>query len=186
MPEIKQIIKKNIQGKKVLALFILTNLVYALMLVITIPKTMAFSNEMKLLDMMPTGYSAEYIRSLFDTLGEKGREVYLFHQIPVDMIYPFLFGISYCLLMAYFLNKLDKLDSSYFYLCILPLLAGFADYLENFGIITLLNTYPDLSPMTMMATNVFTIIKSMATTIYSVALIGVMLLLGLTRMKQKN
>lgn len=97
MNKLKKIINNNLAGTKVLVLFALTNIVYAFMLIITIPKTMRFSNGMKLLDMMPTGYDFEYINTLFDTLGEKGREVYLYNQIPVDMIYPFLFGISYCL-----------------------------------------------------------------------------------------
>ena len=68
------------------------------MLIITIPKTMAFSNGMKLLDMMPSGYDSEYITSLFEALGEDGRHAYLYSQLPVDMIYPLLFGISYCLI----------------------------------------------------------------------------------------
>ena len=57
---LKKIIEKNSSGKKVLGLFILTNLVYAFMLLVTIPKTMVFSNGMKLLDMMPTGYDYNY------------------------------------------------------------------------------------------------------------------------------
>ena len=68
---------------------------------------MAFSNGMKLLDMMPTGYNSEYVYALFETLGVEGRFTYLYNQIPIDMIYPFLFGISYCLLIAYFLRKLN-------------------------------------------------------------------------------
>ena len=183
---LSKIIDRNISGKKVLILFILTNLVYLFMLTITIPKTMEFSNGIKLLDMMPTGYSSEYIMTLFSTLGENGREVYLFNQIPVDMIYPFLFGISYCLLIAYFLNKLNKLNSFFFYLCLLPVIAGFADYLENFGIITMLNSYPDLSQISMTATNIFSIVKSMATTIYFVALIITLIILGLKTIKRRK
>ena len=97
--------KQEFKRKKVLILFVLTNIVYAAMLIITIPKTMGFSNGLKLLDMMPMGYDLEYINTLFETLGEKGREVYLYNQIPLDMIYPFLFAISYCLVIGYFLKK---------------------------------------------------------------------------------
>jgi len=59
-----KLINRNLSGKKVLTLFVLTNIVYAAMLIIT---------------------------------------------IPLDMIYPFLFGISYCLVIGYFLKKLNKL-----------------------------------------------------------------------------
>ena len=61
MKKLKDLINRNLTGSKVLVLFVLTNIIYAFMLIITIPKTMGFSNGMKLLDMMPTGYNFEYI-----------------------------------------------------------------------------------------------------------------------------
>ena len=186
MERIRKIIATNLSGKKVLLLFLLTNIVYTLMLVVTIPKTMTFSNGMKLLDMMPTGYDLEYINRLFEALGENGRQVYLTNQIPVDMIYPFLFGVSYCLLIGYFLKKLNKLDSVFFYLCFLPLIAGIADYAENFGIISMLNSFPDLSPITAKVTNVFSMIKSMTTTIFFVALMITLLMLGIKKIRGKQ
>ena len=186
MERIRKIIATNLTGKKVLLLFILTNIVYAVMLTVTIPKTMTFSNGLKLLDMMPLGYDLEYINTLFETLGENGRQVYLTNQLPVDMIYPFLFGISYCLLIGYFLNKLNKLDSFFFYLCILPLIAGIADYLENFGIFTMLYNFPDFSPFTAKVTNVFSVIKSMTTTVFFIALIVTLLMLGISKIKERR
>jgi hypothetical protein len=186
MTRIKKIIDKNSTGKKVLLLFVLTNIVYAVMLIITIPKTMAFSNGMKLLDMMPTGYDSEYITSLFEALGEDGRHAYLYSQLPVDMIYPLLFGISYCLMIGYFLKKIHKLDSAFFYLCFLPIIAGIADYLENFGIIKMLNNYPNLSQISMDATNIFSVVKSMTTTVFFVALIITLLMLGMKTIKERK
>ena len=147
---------------------------------------MTFSNGMKLLDMMPTGYDPEYINALFDALGENGREVYLYNQIPVDMIYPFLFGISYCLLIAYFLKKINKLNSAFFYLSFLPIIAEIADYLENLGIINMLNNYPNQSQVSMDATNIFSIIKSMTTTVFFVALIITLLILGIKTIKKRK
>ncbi len=184
MKRLVHMIDQNISGKKVLIFFILTNLIYAFMLTITIPKTMEFSNGMKLLDMMPTGYNFEYIQSLFSTLGENGREVYLFNQIPVDMVYPLLFAISYSLLMGYFLKKLNKFDSEYFYLCLLPIIAGVADYMENMGIIMMLKSYPDIAQFTATVTSVFSIIKSMATSIYFLALIITLIILGIKMIKK--
>ena len=186
MKRIKEIITKNLTGKKVLLLFVITNLIYAIMLIVTIPKTMTFSNGMKLLDMMPTGYDSEYVNSLFQTLGVNGRDVYLYNQIPVDMIYPFLFGISYCLLIAYFLKKLNKLNSTFFYLCFLPIIAGIADYLENFGIIIMLNNFPNQSQFSMDVTNIFSIIKSMSTTLFFVASIITLLILGSKTLQKKE
>ena len=186
MNRISKILEKNILGKKILGLFILTNVVYLFMLTVTIPKIMGFSNGMKLLDMMPTGYDSEYINSLFEALGENGRQAYLYCQLPVDMIYPFLFGITYCLMIGYFLKKINKLSSAFYYLCFLPVIAGIADYLENLGIITMLNNYPDLSQTSMNATNYFSIVKSMSTTVFFLALIIILLVLGIKTMKERK
>lgn len=183
---LNKIIEKNISGKKVLGLFILTNLVYAFMLMVTIPKTMEFANGMKLLDMMPTGYDFNYVNKLFSSLGDIGRETYLTSQIPVDMIYPLLFGISYCLVMAYFLKKINKLKTPFIYLCLLPIIAGIADYSENIGIITMLNSYPDFKETTVNITSMFSVIKSISTSIFFVALLVVLILLGIKLLTKKS
>ena len=167
----KEIINRNISGKKVLVLFIITNCVYAFMLLVTIPTLMKFSGGMKILDMIPTGYNAQYVNTLLNTLGEEGRHFYLFNQIPVDLIYPFLFGISYCLLLAYILNKLGMLNSNYFYLCLLPLLGGLFDYFENIGIIAILNNYPHNGDLLSQITNIFSILKSLFSSVSFITLI---------------
>ena len=184
MIKFRQIVQKNINGRKVLLLFVITNLVYVFMLLVTIPKVMGFSKGMALLDMMPSGYSSEYIHTLFTTLGNKGREVYLFNQIPIDMIYPVLFGISYCLLLAFVLNKLNKLNTILFYGCFFPLIAGIADYMENFNIIAMLTNYPNISSPIATMTNSFTILKSVFTTIYFVILLVAFVALGIKFIKR--
>ena len=153
---------------------------------VTIPKTMEFSNGMKLLDMMPIGYDWNYVNELFNTLGENGRKTYLTNQIPVDMFYPLLFGLSYCLIFAYFLKKLEKLSTSFIYLCLLPIIGGIADYLENFGIIKMLNNYPDLTKTTVNTTNIFSVLKSTSTSIFFIALIVILIILGIKFIKRKK
>ncbi len=147
---------------------------------------MTFSNGMKLLDMMPTGYNSVYVNRLFETIGVDGRATYQYNQLPIDMIYPILFGISYCLLIAYFLKKLNQLNTSFFYLCLLPIIAGITDYLENIGIIHMLNNYPNLTQISIDATNFFSIMKSMTTTIYFIALIITLTLFGIQIIKARK
>jgi hypothetical protein len=156
------------------------------MLTVTIPKTMEFSNRMKLLDMMPTGYDLNYVSALFSSLGKNGRETYLTTQIPVDMIYPLLFGLTYCLLLGYFLKKINKLKSPLNYLCLLPIIAGISDYLENIGIITMLNSYPDLTESMVDITNTFSIIKSTSTSISFIVLILILIVIGIKYLKRNN
>ncbi len=186
MNNVKRLIDKHSTGRKVLWFFILSNLIYFTMLLVSIPKTMHFSNGMNLLDMMPFGYDSDYIISLFNTLGKDGRHAYLYYQLPLDMFYPLFYTISFSLLIAYFLKKLSKFNSALFYLCIIPIAAGITDYLENIGTITMLNTYPLMSEAVMEATNIFTIIKSMSVTLTFTILIIILIVLGINTLKRRK
>jgi hypothetical protein len=182
----RELIRRNLDGKKVLFLFLITNVVYAIMLTITIPHVMNFSGGIKLLDMMPTGYNTEYVNSLFSALGENGRNAYLFHQLPVDMIYPFLFAISSCLVLAYFLNKLNRLGGVLFYLCFIPLFSGVFDYSENIGIISMLNFYPNHSDLMIKTTSIFSVLKSSCTISYFIILTIFIVSFGVTTLNKRN
>jgi len=179
----KNLIERNLGGRKILMLFFLTNIVYTVMLAVTIPLVMRFSGGMKLLDMMPTGYAPAYVNTLLSVLGNEGRNAYLFKQLPVDMIYPGLFGITYCLLLAFILKKLGKLDGLLFFLCLLPLFSGLFDYCENIGIITMLRMYPDFPILIAKSTSVFSVLKSSFTTVYFIALIVSLIALGIKKLK---
>jgi hypothetical protein len=146
MTKFVKIIEKHSTGKKVLWLFLITNSVYALMLFITIPHVMEFSNGMKLLDMLPTGYSVEYVQDLLNSLGEQGRWAYLYNHI----------------------------------------LAGLFDYSENIGISTMLLHYPDYSQNLVKASNMFTLVKSVSTSLYFIVLLVVLILLGLRYLRRKE
>jgi hypothetical protein len=136
--------------------------------------------------MMPAGYDLKYVNELFISLGENGRLRYLTNQIPVDMIYPLLFGLSYCLLLGYFLKKWNKLNSLYIYLCVIPIIAGVADYLENIGIITMLKNYPELKETVVYTTNIFSVIKSISTSIFFITLIVILITLGIKVLNRKK
>jgi hypothetical protein len=182
----RNLIERNLQGRKVLILFLLTNGTYLIMLTITIPLVMSYSADMKLLDMMPTGYTHEYVGSLLTALGEKGRHAYLFNQLPFDMLYPGLFAISYSLVLAYFLKGLDKLRGNLFYLCLLPVFSGLFDYSENIGIISMLNSFPENSILLSQFTNVFSILKSTFTSIYFVSLIAILIWWIISKMRNRQ
>lgn len=182
----EKLIRENLNGRKILMLFILTSVIYAIMLLVTIPRVMHFSGGMKLLDMIPFGYSVQYVNTLLKSLGEMGRNAYLYNQLPLDMIYPFMFGLTYCMVLAWFLEKIGKFKGLFVYLCLLPLVAGFFDYLENIGIITMLNSYPDNSDLLSQTTNLFSILKSSLTTIYYLALIFVVILFGINRLSRST
>lgn len=154
------IIKKNTTGKKVLLFFVVSNIIYLLMLLVTIPKLMKYTGGMKILDMMPLGYDPDYVKTLFQQLGEDGRNFYLYYQIPLDLIYPFLFATSISLMLYWFFEKLVIPNSKIFYASLIPVFAASFDYLENFGIIAMLSIYPDFSFLLAQITSVFSLLKS--------------------------
>ena len=101
------------------------------------------------------------------------------------MVYPALFAIGYSLMLAYFLKKINRFDTWLQYLCLLPVVAGIADYLENFGIINLLLTYPEMSAAVMSATNIFSLTKSSLTTLYFICLLIVLLVFAVQKLRRK-
>ena len=159
------IMPKKITGKKVLLFLIPTLCVYFMMLFVSIPKVLQYSNGMKILDLMPTGYSAEYVQKLFETLGETGRKIYLWQQLPLDTLYPALFAISFSLLLSYIFKKIFSEKNKIQKVSLLPIFAGLFDYLENIGIILMLNIYPNFQPWIANITNVFSVFKSFLTTL---------------------
>ena len=163
---------KYSSGKNVIILFAATLIVYLVMLFVTIPNVMNYADGMEILDMQPAGYSTEYAKTLLDSLGNDGRHAYLYYQIPLDMIYPLLFAITYSLMLAYFFKKILKENNKLFVLSIVPLIAGLFDYLENIGIIIMLTSFPSFSAFTANVTNIFSIIKSFATTLFFLILLA--------------
>jgi hypothetical protein len=169
--ETKATLRKYNRGWIVLTMLLITWALYGYMLSSSIPKVMGYAHGMKLLDMQPTGYTVEYARGLFTTLGEAGRHAYLYDQIPVDMVYPLFFAISYSLLLMYLFSKSFRPQHWIFNLTVIPIFAGSFDYLENIGIIYHLQSYPQLSDSILRLTNVCSVLKSVFTMVFFVLLI---------------
>ena len=180
-----QFIEKHAVDKKVLILFIITQVIYAAMVFGTIPHVTSFADDIKLLDMMPTGYDFNYVTILLASLGPSGRSAYLQQQIPLDMIYPLLFAVTYFLLLALVLKQVVKPQSVLFYLCFISVLVGIFDYLENIGIIMLLTSYPDISKLLTQTTNFFTLGKSYSTIVYFTILLITIIIFLVHKLRRK-
>lgn len=177
---------KKISGRTVFHWLILTNVIYAGLLLGTIPDVMRFSDGKALLDMRPLGYNPEEVRDLLTTLGNEGRSRYLYTQIPLDMLYPGLFAITYSLLMVFILRQFPSIHPGTYSLSYLPILAGLSDYAENIVIILLLNGFPDFSDYLAALSNVFSLAKSLFSSLYFMALIILAFLLALQYMQKQR
>jgi hypothetical protein len=179
--EIIEKLNKYASGRLVLLLFGTTTCVYLAILFYFIPSVLEQAPGMKLFDMSPGGYSYEYATNLLDAIGPTGREKYLKRQLPIDFIYPGLFAVTYTLMLTWLFSKRIDRKSKIFVLVLVPAAAGLFDYIENIGIISMLITYPALSPGWVQFTSIFSILKSVMTAAFYVLLIYGLLLFGLKR-----
>jgi len=174
-------LQKYVSGRLVLVLFILTMIVYMLILLYSIPAVVVQAPEMRLFDMSPTGYSPEYAESLLTAIGPGGREMYLTRQLPIDLIYPGLFAVTYTLMLIWLFGKRFDAKSKIFLLAFVPSAAGLFDYLENIGIVLMLKSFPKINPMLVHVSSIFSILKSVLTISFYVLLCYGLILLFVRR-----
>ena len=179
---LKTTVSRNLTGKKVLTFFVLSSVVYFTMIFFTIPKLTDFANGLQIFDMKPNGYSFTYAKELLGNLGKRGRNFYLFLQLPLDFVYPILFMMSNVLILSFFLKKIGKLES-WFLLVLFPVISGVFDYLENFGLIYLLTSNPKISEIGVRIISTFTVIKSLFTSLYFVILLFILAILIFKKIK---
>jgi len=165
-------IQKRAKGKTVLLFFIPAMAVYLCMLFYSIPKVEQYSNGMKIFDLLPAGYSYEYAIQLLETLGDEGRNAYLYLQLPLDFIYPGLFAVSCSLIIFWLFAKFLNQKSRIYYFGFVPLFAGFFDYIENIFIAYILISYPEISEINIILTSMVTILKSAFTSIFFISFIA--------------
>ena len=158
-------------GRNVLIFLVPSLAVYSVMLFYTIPGVQSYAPEMKVFDLLPGGYSYDYAMKLLSSLGDEGRKEYLYTQLLLDFIYPALFAISSCLLLAWLFSKRNDKGSSIFYFCFVPVIAGIFDYLENMQIVLMILNYPDVSKLQVVLSSVSTVAKSGLTTVFFLLLI---------------
>ena len=168
---LRDLIHSRTRGRTVLILLVPTLAVYVLMLIWSIPTLVEYSGGMKIFDMQPLGYDYQYARSLLESLGTEGRQFYLSSQIPLDLIYPGLFALTYALLLGWLLRRDAPLHGRLAWLVLTPVFAGLFDYFENAAIFLMLTSYPDLSGGLVSVSNVFTLLKSGLTTLTLVMVI---------------
>lgn len=177
---------RYLNGRTVLSLFIVTSCVYAFMLLVTIPHVMAFSEGIPLLDMMPAGYTFDDVTKLLEALGTEGRDAYLTRQIPVDMIYPGLFAITYSLVFRYLMKKAGNTRSGWNVISYLPFIAGACDYIENIFFITIITGYPDVAKQTVKMASAFSVTKSSTTTLYFICLLLLLIFVGVKAFRRSK
>lgn len=148
--------------------------VYTCMVLITLAHLQDVSGGMPVFDMRPTGYDMEDAQNLLAALGPAGRQYYLWRQIPLDLVYPALFGFSFFLLAIWLGVKLQAFQRSLTVCAYIAVAAAVFDYVENFLIILILRDFPNLSDTLVGAANMATVVKSGLVTVYFMGVVVVL------------
>lgn len=115
---------------------------------------MAITGGVGLLDMEIL-YTPDQAYAHLAAMGEAGRAFDLTHIVPLDMLLPFFYALSFSLVITWLLHRWLPEESRWYRLNIIPIIGGICDYLENIGIITMLLAWPaqlpDIARFTMAA-----------------------------------
>lgn len=145
------------QSTKLIVLSCITTVLYLVLMLGTIPHLTELAQGQAILDAVPFGYDTAYVKSLFTSLSEQGRNFYIFVQLPLDFIYPPLLGYT-----GYLLIRASKIKYAALrrVLYLFPIFAFVFDYLENIGVFVLLQSFPKLLTSAVSFTSVMSIAKS--------------------------
>jgi hypothetical protein len=91
-------------------------------------------------------YTPEQAYSHLAAMGEAGRVFDLTRIIPLDLVFPLIYSLFYAITISWLLHTWLPEGNRWHRLNLVPLPGGVADYLENFGIITMLLAWPAQLP----------------------------------------
>lgn len=155
--KVKKLFYTKASTRNIIFIFILSQIIFALMTFYTFPIIQLNSPGISAPDLSPMGYSYEHIMNFLENLSPESRDMYLYVQEPLDVLYPFLQGTFFVLFFIRFYNK----KSNLVFLGFIPMVF---DYLENiFVTVSVFTLNP--SELWVQISSLFTIIKSISNTI---------------------
>lgn len=172
-------------GPVILLTFILAMTVYLAMVFGTLAQLERIAGA-RPFDLRPAGYSLDDAATFIAALGEDGRHLYLWRQIPLDTIYPALLALWSAGAIRWFSRTFRPAPRRWFGAAAsLAFVAALFDYLENILILWMLNTAPDLIPAVVRAASLATLAKSGSTTVVSTAVLLSMVAYLITRIRRR-
>lgn len=120
------------------------------------------------------GYTTDQALHMLTALGEQGRIFYLMRIIPIDYLFPLSYMLCYSGWIALVLKYIEPIRRIK-YLLFVPFMAMVFDWIENIGVIFMLNNYPLLPKWAVFTSSTAGILK-MICIVASVAIIAVLFL----------
>ncbi|MCJ8323759.1 MAG: hypothetical protein HRU29_07370 [Rhizobiales bacterium] len=144
---------------------IVSNLIFAAIMLWSLPHLASLANGLVMFDTRPTGYNLQQAKNIIAALGQDGQYFYLHTQLWLDAIYPASFAIAFGLLIAKFSQILHYRTGLIITLLLAPLLTAIFDYTENYYIADMLQNAEYITAKMVEAANFATISKSVVSSI---------------------
>ena len=104
------------------------------------------------------GFTRTHAFEILNNLGDKGRSLYQTLEWTMDVAYPLAYGCFFTLLTLFLFKKLN-IRPSLRPLGLLTLVGVCFDFLENMGILNLINSFPNLSDSAVNFASIANILK---------------------------
>ncbi len=104
-------------------------------------------------------YTADEVYKMIADYGDQGRALYASTVFTIDLVYPIVYTALFVMLISLLLRKRKIESTSWIALLWIPFIAFWADILENTGIVTMLNRYPQQLDVVAGMTSVMSSIK---------------------------
>ncbi len=145
-------------------LFAVTLVIYAVMVLWSLPKISAAAGGQPAFDMRPFGYSFDAAKSFLAAITPDGTVFYLNVQHRLDAAYPALLAATLFFAIRALVPARSGLVRSVIALVVIP--GAVFDYLENGGVTAMLNAgAPGVTPELVARASLWTLLKSLFTTV---------------------
>ena len=132
-----------------IGLYAVAIIIYAVMLMVTIPHLHGLSGGRQLPDLMPAGLGHAQSIELLSALGEEGRRFYLTVQLSLDMVYPLASGLAISLSLHALVKRIPwtaRRSALIMAMACIPLLGSLCDWGENVCTALMILSFPQVPP----------------------------------------
>jgi hypothetical protein len=116
---------------------------------------LANAPNQKIPDMMGI-YSQQAVYDFLTAIGPSGREAYQLMHFSTDLAFPLVYGLF---LFAWLCKSVQGRAAKMQYLPLIAFIPSGADLVENFSMVYLTATFPDIHPGLVQFAQVFTLVK---------------------------
>ena len=155
LKKLSDTIAKVAEGKTIVVVIVIYMIFHILVMPWAASKINDQAGGIGLLDLQ-LRYSPEKAYEMLSFYGDQGRRLYLQTELTVDLVFAVVNAVFFSLLITYFFRRaFSVIIAGCNLLNLLPFLrCNLADFMENFGIVTMIINYPEKLVTVAQVTNI--------------------------------